>query len=247
MILIQLSIVIIVLSSLGALLIALDHERHELTRMQRKANWKKYIVYLLILFALIAVIITGKYALTFLFVLISLGGALEYFRNEKGRLLSRLIKSMSLLLLVLILLGHLLLIDSSNWYRYAILTLLIVGITDSYAQLWGKLIGKHRLCKKLSPGKTIEGMLGGIATSLLLAPILSFLAPGMDEIKLLAFTFIISVSAFAGDLVFSYIKRNLMIKDFSNLIPGHGGILDRFDSLVAAAPVSYWIIFYFSK
>jgi len=232
---------------LGALLIAFDHEKHKLSRTDRRANWKKYIVYLALLFALIAVIITGKYALTSLLVLISFGGAFEYFRNQKGLLHLKLIKTASLSLLVLILLGHLVLIDSSNWYRYAILTLLIVGITDSYAQLWGKLIGKHRLCKKLSPGKTIEGMLGGIATSLLIAPVLSFLAPDMDGIELLAFTLIISVSAIVGDLSFSYIKRNLMIKDFSNLIPGHGGLLDRFDSLIAAAPVSYWTIYYFSK
>jgi phosphatidate cytidylyltransferase len=111
-------------------------------------------------------------------------------------------------------------------------TFLTVAIFDSFSQITGQLFGRRKLLPKISPKKTTEGLAGGILvalpTSLLIAS-LTGTAPGKT---LLLATGIILFS-FAGDIMASYYKRQFGVKDFSRLIPGHGGVLDRFDSLVA--------------
>ncbi len=120
------------------------------------------------------------------------------------------------------------------------MALLLVAAADSYAQLWGRLQGRHHLCLRLSPGKTVEGFLGGILGATTLAPALVFLTPGASVPSLVLVGLSTALAAAAGELLFSLIKRRLGVKDFSALLPGHGGLLDRFDSLILAAPVSYW-------
>ena len=111
---------------------------------------------------------------------------------------------------------------------------LITICNDSFAYITGRLIGKHHFTS-ISPKKTIEGCVGGAVMGTLIPTIFycAIFNPGNVFIVLL-FTLLISMTSQVGDLVFSYIKREYGVKDFSNLIPGHGGIVDRLDSIIFA-------------
>jgi phosphatidate cytidylyltransferase len=115
---------------------------------------------------------------------------------------------------------------------------------DVCQYVWGKLLGKHKIIPKVSPNKTWEGFLGGMATLVIccgfLAPFLTPLSFGYGMLAGL----IISGSGFIGDVVVSSVKRDLEIKDTGNLIPGHGGVLDRLDSLTYSAPLFFHFIYY---
>lgn len=106
----------------------------------------------------------------------------------------------------------------------------ITIITDTCAYLVGRLIGKHKMCESISPNKTWEGAFGGLIGGTII-PIIIYVNLIADfSIKLLLITIILSTIGQIGDLVYSKIKRDNNIKDFSNIMPGHGGILDRVDS-----------------
>ncbi len=116
--------------------------------------------------------------------------------------------------------------------------------SDTCAYCVGKLCGKHKLPSKLSPNKTIEGCVGGIAGAALIG-FLFAMAFFKNTDYWWQFALIGGVSSVIsqiGDLTASAIKRNAGIKDYSNLIPGHGGILDRFDSIIFIAPVVYYLL-----
>lgn len=116
--------------------------------------------------------------------------------------------------------------------------------SDTCAYCVGKLIGKHKMPSKLSPNKTIEGCVGGICGAALIGFI--FAAVFYDDYnvwwQLPVIGAVSSVISQIGDLAASAIKRNHDIKDYGNLIPGHGGILDRFDSIIFTAPIVYYLI-----
>lgn len=117
---------------------------------------------------------------------------------------------------------------------WELLYLLIITIlTDTFALLGGKFFGKNKLLERVSPNKTVEGSLIGtiVATSISSIFYLFFINPGINIGIVILISFILSIIGQIGDLVFSAIKREFEIKDYSNLIPGHGGMLDRFDSI----------------
>lgn len=105
-------------------------------------------------------------------------------------------------------------------------------VTDSFAYLVGLKFGKHKLIERISPKKTIEGAIGGWLFGFIVSYLYStfFKFFGMESIFFIISSLLLPIICQIGDLVFSMIKRKYEIKDFSNLIPGHGGILDRFDS-----------------
>lgn len=111
---------------------------------------------------------------------------------------------------------------------------LIPIITDSMAYITGNLIGKHKLIEKISPNKTVEGALGGFISASVFGTIFYVVVinNNINIVIILLSTMFLSIISQIGDLVFSSIKRYFNIKDFSKLIPGHGGILDRIDSLI---------------
>jgi len=146
--------------------------------------------------------------------------------------------------------GHLGYMANDVDYRPIVLMLLLtVELNDVFAYITGKLFGRRKLMPRTSPNKTIGGALGALVlTSTLVAVIghFVFLGGPMDKPLLLAgLGLIISVAGQLGDLMLSSIKRDLGIKDMGSLIPGHGGFLDRFDSLVLVAPAVFHYVGYF--
>lgn len=123
--------------------------------------------------------------------------------------------------------------------------LFMTQFNDVSQYVWGKLLGKHKIIPKVSPNKTWEGFLGGFVTITLVSGFLTapYLTP-LNQMEGFIAGAIISVSGFIGDVVISSIKRDLHIKDSGNLIPGHGGILDRMDSLIYTAPLFFHYIYY---
>lgn len=121
--------------------------------------------------------------------------------------------------------------------------LFIVTALNDIAQFTsGKLFGKQKIVPQISPQKTWQGLLGGVVVSVLLSLVLgTYLGLG-PAAWLAAIALLLSVGGFAGDVMFSAAKRKLGIKDFSRLIPGHGGMLDRADSLVVTAPMLYLLL-----
>jgi len=119
----------------------------------------------------------------------------------------------------------------------------LTEINDVLQFTWGKLLGKHKIIPKVSPNKTWEGFLGGIISTTIIGYFLGFLTPLSTE-HLILVSFMIGLSGFFGDIVMSSIKRDIGVKDTGNAIPGHGGVLDRIDSLAYTAPVFFHIVYY---
>jgi len=116
---------------------------------------------------------------------------------------------------------------------------IIIWLNDTGAYLIGSWKGKHRLFPRISPLKSWEGFFGGLAVVIIASLIFSYYYSGFSWYVLLAFSLIIVVFATYGDLLESLIKRTYGIKDSGNILPGHGGVFDRFDSVVLAAPAGY--------
>lgn len=126
--------------------------------------------------------------------------------------------------------------------------LFLVALTElnDVAQFtWGKLTGRHKIIPKVSPKKTWEGFIGGVLTTALVAYFVGPYLTPMPAVWSAAAGAMIAGTGFLGDVTISACKRDLGVKDASNLIPGHGGILDRVDSLIYSAPVFYHVLHYF--
>jgi phosphatidate cytidylyltransferase len=121
------------------------------------------------------------------------------------------------------------------------LVLLTTWATDTGAYFVGRFIGKNKLAKNISPNKTIEGVFGGIFSSIIVAFLLSSFY-GLFSFYWVIYGILIGVIAIVGDLFESSIKRDMGVKDFGYIIPGHGGMLDRFDSLLFTVPFTYHFI-----
>lgn len=114
-------------------------------------------------------------------------------------------------------------------------------LSDTFAMLTGMLVGKHKLCPSISPNKTVEGSVGGFFISIIVPLIIYFYLIGDITLNVFFMTLALAMFSQIGDLIFSKIKRENNIKDFSNLIPGHGGVLDRVDSIMFVS-IIYLII-----
>ena len=122
--------------------------------------------------------------------------------------------------------------------------LIVVQGSDVLQYIWGKLFGRHKIAPLVSPNKTWEGFLGGIASATLLGTALWWLTP-FQPWEAAVMALVIALMGFSGGLTMSAIKRDRGVKDFGTLIAGHGGILDRIDSLCFAAPVFFHVVRYF--
>ena len=130
----------------------------------------------------------------------------------------------------------------------ALLVLFVVGLTefnDVAQYLWGKSLGRIKVTPRVSPNKTLAGLLGGIVTTALAATLLGPIITPLSWPMASLAGFIIALTGFCGDVVMSAIKRDIGVKDSGTLLPGHGGLLDRLDSLIFTAPVFFHFVRYF--
>ena len=134
--------------------------------------------------------------------------------------------------------------DGRNWVYLAMLT---TFANDTGAYFIGRARGKHKLAPAMSPAKTWEGAIGGLVSAILaamaVAVILSLISPFTPKYwQIILLGFLVSLFAQLGDLVESLLKRSMGVKESGNLLPGHGGILDRFDSLIFVGAVVYYYV-----
>lgn len=139
------------------------------------------------------------------------------------------------------LLFHIYFLDKTD---YIWLVFIVAFGTDTFAYIAGNLFGQHKLSPKLSPKKTIEGSIGGILGSMFLTIIYSIYIGFNISWHLILLSIIVSAMSQLGDLAASKIKRMAGIKDYGFIMPGHGGVLDRFDSIIICAPLIYYYVYY---
>ena len=132
--------------------------------------------------------------------------------------------------------------NSEFAYGYILYLIFAVEINDVAAFTCGKIFGKHKLRENISPNKTIEGAVGAICISLAVPWLLWFSFPHFEPWHLVVTGLVVGVGGQLGDLVISYIKRDIGIKDMGVVIQGHGGILDRVDSMIFVAPIFFHVV-----
>jgi phosphatidate cytidylyltransferase len=221
-------ILILIYFSLGVLCFWLINRKSE-TSVARK-SWVKLLSYFIIINLLFFSIVVNTLYFRILAVFIILVGCHELlslfrmsgYRHKGFFVLSAILYS----------------VLASGFYFFSgmdtgviLFTFLIISIFDGFSQITGQLLGHIKLFPSVSPGKTVEGLVGGA----LIAILSSVLAEELIDVRPLKAMWLgagVVLFAFAGDSLSSFYKRRFGVKDFSNIIPGHGGFLDRFDSLI---------------
>lgn len=133
--------------------------------------------------------------------------------------------------------------EGQQW-KLLVFLIAVVQASDVLQYVWGKLLGRRPIAPLLSPSKTVEGFVGGVASATLLGGALYGLTP-FGPLVAMGFALAITLAGFAGGLVTSAIKRDAGVKDYGNLIAGHGGVMDRVDSLAFAAPLFFHLVRFF--
>lgn len=214
--------------------------RNKPTEIARQ-SWTKYISYFVIIHILFFSIVWRSVIFSYLTLLIIIVAAYElYHLYAKSQ--DKCHKSF---LLAIVIWG----LCSAGFYKFGLLNkstilfaFLTLSIFDSFSQISGQLFGRRKIMPSISPNKTLGGLIGGSAIAIISAILLRDLYPKpLPQVLFMAFGIV--VFAFVGDISSSWYKRKYKVKDFSHLIPGHGGFLDRFDSLIA---VGAWVaLFHF--
>ena len=119
--------------------------------------------------------------------------------------------------------------------------IVVVQSSDVFQYVWGKLLGKHKIAPKVSPSKTWEGLIGGVVSSSALGGLLYWITP-FNVLQAIGMSIMITVMGFLGGLTMSAIKRDRGVKDWGHVIAGHGGFIDRLDSVIFSAPIFFHVV-----
>ena len=171
-------------------------------------------------------------------------------RADTDRFLMRIAEAQWALMLCVFCVSHvaaLLLLDIPGYEGRNVLLIaflvLVVQLSDVLQYVWGKLLGRHRIAPNLSPSKTWEGFIGGTFSATLIGAALWWITP-FNPLQAAYLSFIIVIMGFFGGLVLSAVKRDRGVKDWGHLIAGHGGFIDRLDSVIFSAPVFFHLVRY---
>jgi len=180
-------------------------------------------------------------------LLLSLMAVLMYRLGSRRSLSQSLIDSAVLIfgiLYISLTLGHLLLTRAQEGGQFLIFfVVLVTWASDTGAYYVGRTLGRHRLAPMVSPNKTVEGLIGGLVLAVLLALVArAWFLPSFTVVDCLATGVLLSLAGSLGDLAESVLKRSAGVKDSGTILPGHGGMLDRLDSLLFTAPVFYYYV-----
>ncbi len=207
-----------------------------------RGNFVKILLDLVCLLSLIGVVGCGWNISNWMFPVIVRMVAQLYYKHDDA------VKSLSLSMLKQVYLGVGLgsMLSISMVPNYLLVVLALIWINDTGAYLVGSAIGKHRLFERISPKKSWEGFFGGLVLAVACVILLGDLLPEYFRMEMtmemtIIFAVLIVVMATFGDLIESQVKRTLHIKDSGTIIPGHGGLLDRIDSILLAMPTA-WIL-----
>lgn len=199
----------------------------------RRSRWVKFITYLVLINVVLVVVSLGRVAFTALMGAIAALAAVELgplrFPNTRTRLGAwggLAVGAAGAVAFAL-----------RATAEQAMFVFLVVSLCDGFSQVTGQLVGRRPLAPRISPTKTVEGAIGGVALAILGAYLLHD-AAGLQPLDAAARAVAIVAGALVGDLGASWIKRAAGVKDFGTVLPGHGGILDRFDSLMIGATVA---------
>ncbi len=225
----------------GGLMMAIGN-RGSSSQVARE-RWKKLGVYFLIVHTALASAAAGPITLfVFVILIITLGASELRYASERIGLRPRGIRYIIWMTFTVIAAITVLMIPMLAPTTWMVLYLLVAAF-DGFSQVVGQLIGRRLLAPGISPGKTIEGAIGGLVAALTVGFVLRDLVwPDPLQALLLAAT--ISIAGLCGDLAASVVKRRAGIKDFGAILPGQGGILDRFDSFLVASAVVAPIIYF---
>jgi phosphatidate cytidylyltransferase len=210
---------------------------------------KKRIITSILLIILLIFMFLYSYILVISLIVIALISWIEFYGLtvkifHKSNLLKFICKSFSLMYLMLLVSGILYIFSTKPELKLFLVYSVLVAIASDIGGLtFGKLF-KGKKLSKISPKKTISGSIGSFVFSLLLIPIFVNLI-NHETLSLLVITLLISFTTQLGDLFISFLKRKAKVKDTSDLLPGHGGILDRIDGIIFALPIGYLFLNYF--
>ena len=182
-------------------------------------------------------------ALIYIYMIYIMGVAVFSKGQTSFKVISEVLLSITYVIVSFSSLSMIRYIDKDVGLYKLMLVFIVSWVCDSMAYIVGSLIGKHKLIPEISPKKTIEGAIGGVVSAIiaymLFGLILDLAVPNMkvNYIVLAVFGLVLSVVSQLGDLIASLIKREHNVKDYGKLLPGHGGIMDRFDSIMAVSTI----------
>ncbi len=175
------------------------------------------------------------------------GGVVTAVFKEDNNILDGPVSSLGIFYIAFFM-SHIVLVDRLQRFNSLIWLIFLSAFgTDTFAYFTGYFLGKHKLCPALSPKKTVEGAIGGMLGSTVLCGVFGLIVYPDLIFHCTVMGFVGSIFAQLGDLSASAFKRKMGIKDYGNLIPGHGGIMDRFDSVLLTAPFIYYYTIVFVK
>lgn len=221
---------------LGAIAFFLIARRKSIA--EKKNTWAKYFTYLLIIHALYGSIYFGPPYFSLLAVVIVSAGYIELARVhwKFGKSAHNSLFIVSLLIFSLFATPFILFSFAEKPQLYFVFV--VVAVFDAFSQISGQLWGRKKLAPSISPKKTVGGLVGGGVLAIITGGLMSGLTD-TNLIKSLLFSIIIVIFALCGDLLASWYKRQFGVKDFGSILPGHGGFLDRFDSLIPGGAAMY--------
>ena len=211
---------------------------------------KKRIFTSLILLTLLVSMYYYNYILIVSLIIISLISWIEFYGLISkifisNKILKFLFKSVSLVYLLFLVLGIFYVLSNLPELKiFFVYTILVSVASDIGGLTFGKIF-KGRKLTKISPNKTISGTVGSFIFSFLLIPFFDILLLNHDLLLLLTITLLISLTTQLGDLFMSFVKRKAKVKNTSDLLPGHGGILDRIDGIIFSIPIGLLLLNYF--